>query len=105
MAGDTGLLHVALAKHTHPHTFVKRTTLTPHISNPCILMGCAEPQIRSHIVELVPIIVIHHNGSEWVGYKIPCHYTAIVVSIAFSLRVAAMFVSVWVVLASSLYAC
>ena len=80
------------------HTFVARSPTNPGADVPGILLVSAESQIAIHIVQSVSVNVIHHNESEWIWDKIPCHQTVKVVGFMNAIPgemhcVVAMFVS------------
>ena len=64
------------------HTFVGGAAANSGADVPGILLGCAESQIAIHVVQPVPISVIHHRKSEGVWDKIPHHQIVKVVSFA-----------------------
>ena len=80
------------------HTFVGGAAANSGADVPCILLGCAESQIAIQIVQPVSVNVVHHNESEGIWDKIPCHQTVEVVGFLNAIPcemhcVVAMFVS------------
>ena len=80
------------------HTFVAGGSTNSGADVPGILLGCAESQIAIQIVQPVSVNVIHHDESERVWDKIPCHQTVEVVGFLDAIPckmhcVVAMFVS------------
>ena len=61
------------------HTFVRGAATNSVADVSGILLPSAEPQIAVHIVQPVPINVVHHGEPERVWDKVPCHQTVKVV--------------------------
>ena len=61
------------------HTFVGGAAANSGADVPGILLGCAESQIAIHVVQSVSVNVIHHDKSERIWDKVPCHQTVKVV--------------------------